>query len=84
MRYPSTFSSIAIDLNVPHEGFNSIAIELNIVRRGHGLKNDCLIADNRDVGRVSFFKSDYISRYLPYLGGAMSIIGGKHMCLLKI
>ena len=37
-RFPSSFSSIAIELNVPREWFSLIAVELNLVRRGHGFK----------------------------------------------
>ena len=38
LRCPSILSSIAIELNVPHEEFSSIAIKLTFVILGHGFK----------------------------------------------
>ena len=37
-RCPSFLSSIAIELNVPHDDFSSIAIELTFVTLLHGFK----------------------------------------------
>ena len=56
-RSPSTFSSIASELNVPCEQFSSIAIEPNIVHLADGLKKyDSILPNNRDkVGHVVFF-----------------------------
>ena len=38
-RCPSIFSSIATELNVPHDDFSLTAIELTFVVLGHGFKN---------------------------------------------
>ena len=61
-RCPSSFSSIAIELNVPRDEFSSIAIELTFsvaLRRGFKKAGSVL----SDIGD-SWLKSDYISLYL--------------------
>ena len=59
------FSSIAIELNVPHDDFSLNAIELTFVVLRHGLKKSPVQSSKIFVrlgqGR---FKSDYITRYL--------------------
>ena len=48
MRCPSIFSSIAIELNVPHDEFSSITIELTFVLLERGFKKAGSDSWNKD------------------------------------
>ena len=94
-RSPSTFSSIASELDVPRERFSSIAIEPNLVRLGDGFKKyDSILPNNRDKIRTSdyitniantdVYNGSFISqtiRYWNVLPG--SVISSAEDCVAK-